>query len=251
MIADDSHGQGEDGRSVSWSPNLLTRIATTIGSRQRENVATTALLYVMQANLEAGRAVVAELAQRAGLTLGGDLPSDLVFVGQDFGADGRPDLVGRDGRNRPRVVIEAKIEAVLQPEQIARYSKRLDPEVPCVVVVLAPERRLPRLVREASGQLADIGQILAERDPTTWQSANRALTLLGISWVMTLDVMQNVTSSADLIQLRGFYDYLEKATFLPLSSADIAAVNGRLLWSITSVAQNIAAGFDVGGRHVH
>lgn len=251
MIADDSHGQGEDGRSVSWSPNLLTRIATTIGSRQRENVATTALLYVMQANLEAGRAVVAELAQRAGLTLGGDLPSDLVFVGQDFGADGRPDLVGRDGRNRPRVVIEAKIKAGFQPQQIARYSKRLDPEVPCVVVVLAPERRLPRLVREASGQLADIGQILAERDPTTWQSANRALTLLGISWVMTLDVMQNVTSSADLIQLRGFYDYLEKATFLPLSSADIAAVNGRLLWSITSVAQNIAAGFDVGGRHVH
>jgi hypothetical protein len=117
--------------------------------------------------------------------------------------------------------------------------------------VLAPERRLPRLVNEANVQLAEIGRVLTERDSTTWQSANRGLSLLGMSWTMTLDVMQNVTSSSDLVQLRGFYNYLDKATFLPLSSADLAASNGRLIWSVTSVAEDVAAGFDVAGRQVH
>jgi len=251
MAAGEFHESGADNSSGSWSPNLLTRVATTIGSHQRENVATTALLYALQADPEASRAVVADIAQRAGLTLGADFPGDLVFVGQDFGADGRPDLVGRDGDNRPRLVMEAKIDAGFQPQQIARYSRRLNSEVPCVIAVLAPERRLPRLVREASAQLAGIGYVLTERDPKTWQSTDHVLSLLGISWMMLLDVMQNVTSSSDLAQLRGFYDYLDKATFLPFSSADLAASNGRLIWSVTSVAENVSAGFESAGRQVH
>jgi hypothetical protein len=64
--AKEPYGPGNDGDAGGWSPNLLTRIATTIGSRQRENVATAVLLYVMQADLAAGRAFVAAPAQRGG-----------------------------------------------------------------------------------------------------------------------------------------------------------------------------------------
>jgi hypothetical protein len=103
----ESHHSNDEESPRSWSPNLLTRIATTIGSRQRENVATTALLYVLQADVEARRALVADLARRAKLTLGTELPSELIFVGQDPGADGRPDLVGHDEKNCPRAVIPA------------------------------------------------------------------------------------------------------------------------------------------------
>jgi hypothetical protein len=154
MIADRSHTADRGGEPGSWSANLLTRIAATIGSRQRENVATTALLYVMQAHPAAQRAVVADWVRRAGLVLGVGPPADLFFAEQDFGTDGQPDLVGHDETGLPRVIVEAKIEAGFQPEQMARYSTRFDPGMSSVLVVLAPERRLSRLVQEANGQLA-------------------------------------------------------------------------------------------------
>lgn len=59
--------------------------------------------------------------------------------------------------------------------------------------------------------------------------------------------MENVTSSPDLGQLRGYYDYLESAAFLPFAAADLARANGRLMQSVTSVAQNVAAVSVVGG----
>ena len=110
------------------------------------------------------------------------------------------------------MVIEAKIDAGFQPRQIARYSARVASGLPSVIAVLAPERRLPRLLHEAHQQLTAEEIELAERGPVTWQTADRTLTLLGISWLTTLEAMENVTSSADLGQLRGFYDYLESAS---------------------------------------
>jgi len=237
-----------DGGTGDWPPNLLARIATTIGRRQQENVASTALLYVIQADSHARRAVVADVARRAGLTVGADLPDDLSFVGQDHGEDGRPDIVGLDDCARARVVIEAKIDAGFQLRQMARYSTRLASGLPSVIAVLAPERRLPRLLHEAHRQLTDEEIELAERGQVTWQTADRTLTLVGISWLTTLEAMENVTSSADLGQLRGFYDYLESAVFLPFATADLAQANGRLMRSVTSVAQNVAGGFPAAER---
>jgi hypothetical protein len=181
MTADEPNDAGDESDPAGWSPNLLTHIATTIGRRQRENVATAALLYVMQNDVVVRRAVVADFAQRAGLRLNVELPRDLVFVPQDFGVGGRPDAVGHDGESRRRVVIEAKIDAGFQPQQIARYSTQLDPDVPCLIAVLAPERRLPRLLQEANAQLAAVGRVLDRLNATKWQSADRTVTLLGVS----------------------------------------------------------------------
>ena len=58
--------------------------------------------------------------------------------------------------------------------------------------------------------------------------------------------MEKVTSSADLGQLRGFYEYLESAVFLPFAAADLARANGRLMRSVASVAENVAAEFPGG-----
>ncbi len=153
---------------------------------------------MIQADGNARRAVVADLARKAGLTVGVDMPGDLYFAGQDHGADGRPDIVGVDDSARARIVIEAKIDAGFRPRQIARYSARLEPGLPSVIAVLAPERRVPRLLHEAARQLAGEGIEAAETGPVTWQAPGRALTLLGISWLTTLEVMEKVTSSADL-----------------------------------------------------
>jgi hypothetical protein len=183
-----------------------------------------ALLYVIQADSRARRAVVADIARRAGLAADADLPDDLSFADQDHGEGGRPDIVGLDDRARARIVIEAKIDAGFQPEQIARYSARLASGLPSVIAVLAPDRRLPRLLHEAHHQLASMEIELAECGSVTWQTGDRTMTVLGISWLTTLQAMENVTSSADLSQLRGFYDYLESAVFLPFATADLARV---------------------------
>jgi hypothetical protein len=54
--------------------------------------------------------------------------------------------------------------------------------------------------------------------------------------------------TADLGQPRGFYDYLESAVFLPFAIADLARANGRLMRSVTSVAENVAARFPAAER---
>jgi hypothetical protein len=238
------------GGTGDWPQNLLARVATTVGRRHPEDVASAALLYVIQADGDARRAVVVDLARRAGLAAGTELPEDLFFTGQDHGEDGRPDIVGVDDSARARIVIEAKVDAGFQPGQIARYSTRLVPGVSSVLAVLAPERRLPSLMAEAARQLAVAGTAAAERGPLTWQTGDRSLTLTGISWLAALEAMENVTSSPDLGQLRSYYEYLESAAFLPFAAADLARANGRLMQSVTSVAENVAAEFP-GGSTIH
>jgi hypothetical protein len=241
-----SGGPASSDGARDWPPNLLARIATTIGRRHQEDVASTALLYVIQSEGDARHAVLSDLARRAGLNPGIDLPDDLYFSGQDHGTDGRPDIVGADDI-AARVIIEAKVDAGFQPDQIGRYSTRLDPGLPSVIAVLAPERRLPQLLHEAAQQFKSKNIEVAERAPLSWHATGRPLALLGISWLEMLEVMENVTSSDDLRQLRGFYEYLESATFLPFASADLARVNGRLMRSVIGVAENVAAAFPGGG----
>jgi hypothetical protein len=81
-----------------------------------------------------------------------------------------------------------------------------------------------------------------------YQSIDRKLTLLGISWTRTLEAMENASSSCDIAQLRGLYAYSDSVTFLPFAGADIASVNGRLLSAITSVARNVAECFSTAER---
>jgi hypothetical protein len=83
----------------------------------------------------------------------------------------------------------------------------------------------------------------------TGQATGCALTLLGISRLEMLQAIENVTSSDDLRQLGGFYEYLESAVFLPFAAADLARANGRLMRSVTSIAENVAAAFPGGGAN--
>ena len=239
---------GESARG--WSPNLLTHVATTIGHHRLEDVASASLAYLFSTDDAARRALVAELAQRAQLNLGSDLPSDLTFIAQERGAEGQPDVVGRDGENHSRVAVEAKIGAAFQPRQIAGYANQLDGKVPGLVVVLAPERRLLRLLSEAGAQLGEAGHLLSvlADSPMTLQTADRLLTLVGLSWTKVLDVMAGVSASPDVAELRGLYEYIDAEVFLPLSLDDLSAANGRLLWSLASVAQSVAGGFTADER---
>jgi hypothetical protein len=240
-------GSGAEGGVRNWPPNLLARIASTIGRSRQEDIASGALLHVIQTDNQACRAVVSDLVRTAGLCAA--LLGDLYFDGQVHGVDGRPDIVGSDDSGRTRLIIEAKIDMGFEPDQIGRYSSRLEPGLPSVMAVLAPERRLPGLLHEAARQLAGRGIALTESG-AIWRTADKSLTLLGISWLEILAAIEGVTSSIDLAQLRGFYEHLEPAVFLPLTSADIARANGRLMWSVSSIAENVAKRFP-GGNQYH
>ena len=166
MAAALSSGSGHDGGIGDWPPNLLARIATTIGHRRRqEDVASTALLYVIQADGNARRAVVADLARRAGLMSAWTCPRTCTSPARTMGKDGVPDIVGVDDSARARIVIRQRLQRRLQPRQIARYSTRVESGLPSVITVLAPERRVPRLLHEAVWQLADEGIDAAETGP--------------------------------------------------------------------------------------
>jgi hypothetical protein len=59
--------------------NLLVRIASTVGARQAENVASAALLYLLQQGDHMGDAVVGLIETRASIP---PLPRPLRFRGQ-------------------------------------------------------------------------------------------------------------------------------------------------------------------------
>ena len=84
-------------------PSILSHLASLF-TPQTENLATEALAFVLGYS-EAARGAVAELA----IGLGALLPSDLTYATQATQEDGkRPDLAGKDGEGRVRLLVEAK-----------------------------------------------------------------------------------------------------------------------------------------------
>jgi len=100
---------------------LATRFST-----QPENLATEALLYILNASSTAERAFLGYVA-RAGVNLG----DNLLFQTQSHGKDKSiPDLVGVNADNEQALVIEAKFWAGLTDNQPITYLDRLPKENP-------------------------------------------------------------------------------------------------------------------------
>jgi hypothetical protein len=212
--------------------NLLIRIASTVGARQAENVASAALLYLLQQSERVGDAVAGLIETRASIP---PLPRPLRFRGQQSEQNlGITDISAFAGSEEV-LIIEAKIAAGLHEAQASTYLKRLRPKG--VLVILAPKVRVPSLFRAACEQCESTigpGEIRAE---------SAGIVLVGLSWEDVIGVIKTVTLDAALAsevdQVEGLYRYIEGEAFMPFSSDDFSVLTARTLTSIDDLANRV------------
>lgn len=115
---------------------------------------------------------------------------------------GRPDLVGRDTSGHARVKVEAKLGALLTPEQVRSYA--LDLGTDGLVVLLVPRTRLSDITVIARTALPGPAAISG---PSAWRSETGCMVVV-VAWQDVFAALREADlwpSGGDLDQLEGLY----------------------------------------------
>lgn len=192
-----------------------------------ENLATEALTWLLT-DAAANEALCA-FARAAGA----ELPATLNFVGQVGNPEtGRPDIVGTDGGQTERLLIEAKFAAGLTAQQPDGYLDRLGKTAPGMLLVVAPSARLntlwPELLR-AMPQLRDKAPSpsapLGNGVLTVAVDSERVLALTSwrhlVSHILeALKVSGNLPMAQDGEQLLALTEVMDSQAYAPLAPGD-------------------------------
>jgi hypothetical protein len=214
--------------------NLLTRIATTLGTRRAEDIASGALAYLLDRYPQARAAFIEHLSERAGIAVAEDLHFTSQVHKDGFGIT---DISGlRAGIEE--VIVEAKITAGLHGDQINSYLQRLGGDRP-LLVLLAPKDQLPHIWTEALRQ--SDGIVSSNSDEI---AAVGAATLARTSWEEVIkylrQALRHVSGAlAELEQVEGLYLHIERQAFLPYSDDNLSTMRGRAVWSMTRVMRAV------------
>jgi hypothetical protein len=194
-----------------------------------ENAAVEALAYILgnsEASLRAFNALVSE-----------GVSSPVAVISrvetQRTAEDGtRPDLIGLDADNKPRVILEAKFWAGLTANQPNRYIKQLPEEGPSVLLFVGPDARLESLWEEVSRESEKsehrlVSPIARDRIRSgRLEGADRYIMV--VSWVNLLARMRDGVRDAgepgveaDIRQLLGLAEIMDEAAFLPLKDEEL------------------------------
>ena len=213
--------------------NLLTRLTMSVMSRQGENVATAGLLYLLQSHDDARHAFLQVVEKASGVPL----PPNVRFQGQvGSTGSGITDISGWHD-NRELVIVEAKVGAGLGLNQARDYFKRLD--AGGLLVVLAPESRLPALFGVACKDC----DVMSDASALTASAGGKSL--VAVSWLAVIDAIRakplTAALRAEVDQIRGLYDHLETAEFMPFSSDSLSRNAARQHASLERVVVDLNA----------
>lgn len=195
---------------------VLAHIASSIA--QKENLATEALAYILN------RSATARVAMhRQVVALLGDTPTIARVATQAaVGDESRPDVILHADDGRPVGYIEAKFWAALTAAQPVEYVKRLTESGGGVLVMLAPERRLPTLRAEILERLKE--HTLTDVAAASMRAGSVRIGVL--SWTKLLAALSDAVGedrgvASDVHQLAGLVARFEAEGFIPLTRVDI------------------------------
>ncbi len=219
---------------------MFGHAASRWGSRQGENLATSALVYLLNTYPEATSAFVATIAE-----LSPDPPRfdrELRFVEQLVSDGGRIDAAGLDKGRARRLLIECKFGAVLGDSQIDGYLQEL--AEPGVLLFIVPRLRRPetlaqvcRILRLTPEAFADSGGFaVAPIDPQSVAVSD---------WISVLDVLGEVQGDtefmAELAQLRSYADLMTGDDFIALAPEEVASRTGGRWRQFTEIFEEAVA----------
>jgi hypothetical protein len=215
--------------------NSVLAALTVKLTRQYENAATEALMYVLRTHAPSS-AAISELLRHSGLP--DDLPR-LAFRTQVYGADGSiPDLVGIDASGVERLIVEAKFWAELTDHQPVSYLRRLSESLSSVLLFVCPEKRVQGLwdvlksrVRPTVAALGCPGGL---PQAVTWLKIPPTGHLAIVSWHALLSTLASDAAAqgdrlyeSDIHQLEGLCEQVDSEAFLPLHASELSAQTGR------------------------
>lgn len=216
---------------------LFAHIARTHTDKV-ENVAVRALGHILSQS-EAAREALAETLQLGGTKVG-LLGKVLTQAAGEKG--GIPDLSVKAADGTEPVLIEAKFDAPLTPNQPNSYLERLPRCSPAALLFVAPATRLETLWpvlrkrAEKKHELA-VSSEFGELRSAAIACGERRMMLT--SWAALLDRMKTQASNAgdtgaeaDIMQLRGLTDQMDAEVYLPWRSEDLGPKFAKRMLSL-------------------
>jgi hypothetical protein len=223
--------------------NLLTRVARTVGRKQGENVATTALVFLLDRYPVARSAFIRHLNATCA---GANVHEATTFsYQQSVTGQGITDISGfRDGSEE--VIVEAKIRADFGEEQVAKYVERLFvsaehlAEPKPLLIILAPRRRAAGLFERAcrSAGATSIGW------PESVLKGDVELRIGFVTWENTIAAIYDALNDDaearhDVSEVEGLYRFIEGVPFMSFNENNIAQDVGLLLHSVVEILDSV------------
>lgn len=207
-----------------------------------ENLATEALLFILQESRPAREAVL-ELSRPGGASA----PADLAFVSQSSGENkARPDLVGRDELGREPLLIEVKFWAGLTDNQPTTYLQRLAPGG--TLIFVAPAARLALLWGELQRRCshASLPFLEAPGTATTFSATVGERSLVLVSWRKLLagirrkvDAVGDRRTIEDVDQLDSLCERMDEEAFLPVRGDELSAAHYKRVLQFNKLVDDV------------
>ena len=240
-------GTAPFGRPVTRGSTLLAHLLPKLTSRG-EDTATEALAFILNKS-EACRRAVDSLVGEQDFAPGpvGRFETQVTFY------DGsRPDMVGYDAENRPRLLVESKFWAALGEGQASRYLGLLEEPGPGCLMFVAPGSRVETLWREISRQV-EAGAHPVHLEPDRAGDGMRGARAAGsgnrlvlVGWDLLLERLTAVVpadspAASDLHQLRGYVEEQDLEAFRPLLSEELGPSLARRVLSLERLINDAVA----------
>jgi hypothetical protein len=210
-----------------------------------EDIATEALDYILN-SFYAKKSLIKLLTKAHS-----NLSRDITFETQDHENNTRPDLVGKDNKNRPVVILEAKFWAGLTDNQPVKYLYRLPNDIGGILAFICPSLRLhtlwPELKRrceESANKILNEKEVAPEYHYAKLQS-NCVLAIF--TWRYLLkdmleneEIKQDSKTSNDIHQLLGLCEHIDSKEFLPVRSEELSPQFGRRCVDFSQLVDKVA-----------
>ena len=219
-----------------------------------EDTATEALAFILNKS-EACRRAVDSLVGEQDFAPGpvGRFETQVTFY------DGsRPDMVGYDAENRPRLLVESKFWAALGEGQASRYLGLLEEPGPGCLMFVAPGSRVETLWREIRRQV-EAGAHPVHLEPESDSDGTRRAGVAGsgnclvlVGWDRLLErlaaaVPADSSVASDLHQLRGYVEEQDLEEFQPVRTEELGPSLARRVLSLERLINDVVARGDEEG----
>lgn len=226
-------------------PTVFSHIVQQRLSQESENVATTALSFILESSEDARNGILKLLR--------GVLPElpRLWFNTQQTDGSSRPDMWGNDDEGNPHLFIENKFWAGLTENQPVSYLRKLakHPRATLLLVVV-PHSREQTVWRELTRRVDEAGISTTERESSAGIVCNVTTSLGPVlaltSWSKLLSFLEVESTNdpgarSDLLQLRALCDQADDDAFTPFSPEDTSDQRiPRLTHQLTTVVKEVS-----------
>lgn len=206
--------------------SLLAHLYTHIRGSQ-EDIATLSLQYILSQSAALNKSFTKRVADILHIETEETLQYSTQVTGED---NERPDMVGTNSEGKEEVLCEMKFYAGLTENQPLGYLDRLQKNQGKGLVFVCPESRKLTLWFELKKLCEDNGrnvEIIERESCVKVDGINMGI----VTWKSIIEMLEdNATDTeirADIKQLKGYCEQMDKDAFIPFEPEELTAINAK------------------------